>query len=313
MKALPLNFLDLPDEWSGLERSRVVILPVPYEHTTSYGKGTAGAPEEIIKASRYLELYDEELGVETYRLTGGIATSPPMSFGRDCVDSEAVEAIRTEVSGLISQGKFVICLGGEHTIAVGAAQAHTQFYGDLSVLQLDAHSDLRQKYEDNPYSHATVMARIYDFNRNIVQVGIRSQSAGEAKFIMEKEINTFYDIGIRQGRYDRDEKKWQDAVIDCLTGKVYVTIDCDFFDPALMPAVGTPEPGGFGWHETVEFLRRITERRQIVGFDVNELSTVPSLVHPQFIVSKLIYKFIGCIFSRHSGRLADVSRRGRNV
>jgi N1-aminopropylagmatine ureohydrolase len=299
------NFLGLPDEWSDFGRSRVVILPLPYEHTTSYGRGTARAPEEILKASGYLELYDEELGVETYRLTGGIATLPPMNFGRDCVDSEAVEAIRTEVSGLVSQGKFVVCLGGEHTIAVGAAKAHTQFHDDLTILQLDAHSDLRQEYEENPYSHATVMARIYDLNRNIVQVGIRSQAAEEAEFIIKNKINTFYDAGIRQGRYDRDRKKWQDAVIGCLTRNVYLTIDCDFFDPALMPAVGTPEPGGFGWHETVDFLRRVAEKRQIVGFDINELSPVSSFVHPEFIVAKLIYKLIGCIFSHQGKGAAD--------
>jgi agmatinase len=297
----PVNFLGLPDEWSGLERSRVVILPLPYEHTTSYGKGTVRGPEEILKASRYLELYDEELDSEAYRSTNGIATCPSINFGPDCVDSEAVEAIRAGVSALIGQGKFVVCIGGEHTVAVGAAQAHTQFFDDLTVLQLDAHSDLRQEYEENPYSHATVMARIYDFNRNIVQVGIRSQSAEEATFIKDNSINTFYDAGIRLGRYDRGKKNWQDAVIGCLTGKVYITIDCDFFDPALMPAVGTPEPGGFGWHETVDFLRRIAENRQIVGFDVNELAPVPTLFHPQFIVSKLIYKLIGCVFSRQSG------------
>jgi N1-aminopropylagmatine ureohydrolase len=303
------NFLGLPDEWSGFERSRVVVLPLPYEHSTSYGKGTVRAPEEILNASRYLELYDEELDAETYRITEGISTSTPMNFGPECVDPVAVEVIRAEVAGLIGQGKFVVCLGGEHTIAVGAAQAHTQLHDDLTILQLDAHSDLRQEYEGNPYSHAAVMARIHDFNRNIVQVGIRSQSAEEAEFIREKKISTFYDAGIRLGRYGGAKKDWQDAVIGCLTGKVYITLDCDFFDPALMPAVGTPEPGGFGWYETVEFLRRVAEKRQVVGFDVNELSPVPSFIHPQFIVAKLIYKLIGCIFSHQSEWTSDVPNR----
>lgn len=299
------NFLGLPDEWTDFSRSRVVILPLPYEHSTSYGKGTARAPEEILNASRYLELYDEELGEETYKLTEGISTSASINFGAECVDADAVEATRAEVAGLIKQGKFVICLGGEHTIAVGAARAHAQFHDDLTVLQLDAHSDLRQEYEGNPYSHATVMARIYDFNRNVVQVGIRSQSAEEAGFIREKKINTFYDSGIRLGHYGSG-KDWQDAVIRCLTGRVYITIDCDFFDPALMPAVGTPEPGGFGWHESLEFLRRVAEKRQIVGFDVNELLPVPSFTHPQFIIAKLIYKLIGCIFSNQSRGTSNV-------
>jgi len=294
------NFLCLPEEWSDFGHSRVVILPIPYEHTTSYGKGTATAPEEIIRASGYLELYDEQLDAETYRLTDGIATLPPMDFSRDRVDSGAVEAIREKVSGLIGKGKFVVSIGGEHTIAVGAAQAHSQSYSDLSVLQLDAHSDLRQEYEGNRYSHATVMARIHDFNRNIVQVGIRSQCAEEAEFIKGNKIATFYDAAIKNGSYDNDGN-WQDAVISRLTGKVYITIDCDFFDPALMPAVGTPEPGGGGWHETVEFLRRVAKKRQVVGFDVNELSPVAAFVHPQFIAAKLIYKLIGCVFSGKSG------------
>ena len=297
MTGSALNFLGLTDQWSRFDHSRVVILPLPYEHTVSYGTGTAQAPEEIIKASHYLELYDEELDTEIYRLTDGISTLNQMDFGGRCVDSEAVEAIRTKVSNLIEQGKFVVSIGGEHTVAVGAAEAYTRFYGDLSILQLDAHSDLRQEYEGNPYSHATVMARIFDFNRDIVQVGIRSQSAEEAGFIRKEKINAFYDAGIRLGHYDGDNKKWQDAVIDCLSGTVYMTIDCDFFDPSLMPAVGTPEPGGLGWYETVGFLRRIAEKRHIVGFDVNELAPVPSMVHPQFIVSKLIYKLIGYVFS----------------
>lgn len=291
------NFLGLPAEWSGFDPSRAVILPVPYEHTTSYGKGTAGGPGEIIKASQYLELYDEEIDAEIYRLTGGIFTCTPMNFEGKCVDAEAVGRIRAEVSRLIRGGKFVVCIGGEHTIAVGAAQAHTQFHDDLTVLQLDAHSDLRLEYEGNSYSHATVMARIHDFNRNIVQVGIRSQSTEEAEFIKKKKINTFYDSAIRRGRYDIDNGSWQDTIIASLTAKVYITIDCDFFDPALIPAVGTPEPGGFGWHETVEFLRKVAKKRQIIGFDVNELSPLPSLVHPQFIIAKLIYKLLGCVFS----------------
>jgi agmatinase len=290
----PDNFLALPKQWSGLEKSGVVVLPVPYEHTTSFGKGTASGPESILKASGQVELYDEELDTEIYTLTGGIATLKPMDPGKDAV---AVESIGKQVHDLTGKGKTVICIGGEHTISIGAVKAHSEKYPDLSVLQLDAHSDLREKYEDNRYSHACVMARIYEFNKNIVQVGIRSQCKDEADFIRQNKINTFYAFDLKGGRYGSDQYAWHDAVISSLRENVYLTIDCDFFDPGLMPAVGTPEPGGFEWHETVSFLRSLSKRRRIVGFDITELSPIPGLIHPQFTMAKLIYKLTGYIFS----------------
>ncbi len=293
----PDNFLALPEDWSGLEGSRVVVLPVPYEHTTSFGKGTASAPESIIRASGQVELYDEELDAEIYTLTGGIATLRPMETGGD--DAVAVESIRKHVRDLIEKEKAVVCIGGEHTISIGSARAHSERYPDLSVLQLDAHSDLREEYGGNRYSHACVMARVYEFNKNIVQVGIRSQCREEADFIRQNQIKTFYAFDLRSRRYVADKYGWHDAIIGSLRENVYLTIDCDFFDPSLMPAVGTPEPGGFGWQETVSFLRRLSESRKIVGFDITELSPIAGLIHPQFIMAKLIYKLIGYIFSRH--------------
>jgi agmatinase len=287
------NFLALPKEWSDPDRSKVVILPIPYEHTTSYGKGTASGPEAILEASGSVELYDEELDSEIFRLTGGIATLEPMKF--TLVDEAAVDAVKAQVGILVSRGKTVVSIGGEHTIAIGAARAYSEHVPDLSVLQLDAHSDLRDKYEGNRYSHGSVMARIHEFNGNIVQLGIRSQCAEEAAFIREQQIETFFDFGIRQGKYGNE---WQERVISSLKKNVYITIDCDFFDPGLMPAVGTPEPGGFGWHETISFLSLLSGKRKIVGFDVNELSPVPGLTHPQFMAARLIYKLIGYIFRR---------------
>ncbi|MFA5353194.1 MAG: agmatinase [Thermodesulfovibrionales bacterium] len=292
----PNNFLSLPEEWSGLEQSRVVVLPVSYEHTTSFGKGTASGPEAILEASGQVELYDEELDAEIYTLTGGIATLTPLNPGGN--DAVAVESIGECVHGLIEKDKTVICIGGEHTISIGAARAYSERYPDLSILQLDAHSDLRKEYEGNRYSHACVMARVYEFNKNIVQVGIRSQCREEAGFIRQKKINTFYACDLKGRRYGSDPYAWHDAVIGSLREKVCLTIDCDFFDPGLIPAVGTPEPGGFGWHETISFLRNLAERRRIVGFDITELSPIPGLIHPQFVMAKLIYKLIGYIFFR---------------
>ena len=292
----PNNFLALPEQWSGLELSRVVVVPVPYEHTSSFGKGTASGPVSILEASGQVELYDEELDTEVYTLTGGISTLEPLDLGGN--DAIAVESIREQVHGLIGKDKTVVCIGGEHTISIGSARAHSERYSNLSVLQLDAHSDLREEYEGNRYSHACVMARVYEFKRDIVQVGIRSQCSEEADFIRRKKINTFYAFDLKSRRYGSDQYAWHDAVIGSLRENVYLTIDCDFFDPGLMPAVGTPEPGGFGWHETISFLRSLAERRRIVGFDITELSPIPGLIHPQFVMAKLIYKLIGYIFSR---------------
>jgi agmatinase len=292
----PDNFLALPEQWSGIEQARVVILPVPYEQTTSFGKGTAMGPSSILEASAQVELYDEELDAEIYTLTGGIATLKPMDIAGK--DAAAVESVRKRVRDLIEQDKTVVCIGGEHTISIGAARAHSERYQDISILQLDAHSDLREEYEGNRYSHACVMARIHEFNKEIVQVGIRSQCREEADFIRQKKISTFYAHDLREGRYGAGGHEWHDAVIGSLRENVYLTIDCDFFDPGLMPAVGTPEPGGFGWDETVSFLRSLAERRRIVGFDVAELSPISGLIHPQFVIAKLIYKLTGYIFSR---------------
>jgi agmatinase len=289
------NFLGLAPEWSSFDRARVVVLPIAYEQTTSYGKGAGEGPQAILDASRQVELYDEELEVEIYRLTQGVATLPIMRFGENCRDAQAVESIRNQVHQLIRRGKLVVALGGEHTIAVGAAKAHAEAYADLSILQLDAHSDLRREYEGNAYSHASAMARIYEFHQDIVQVGIRSQCQEEANFIKENRIQTFYAIDLKRRQFPRlrSGQAWHDDVIERLKPNVYVTFDCDFLDPSLIPALGTPEPGGFGWDETMAFLKRLSTQRRIVGFDVNELAPIPSLVHPQFTIAKLIYKWIG--------------------
>ena len=296
------NFLGLDEEWSQFEPAQVVVLPIAYERTTSYGKGAGDAPAAILKASHQVELYDEELDADIFRLTGGIATLPIMRFDDDCRDALAVEAIREQVHRLIKHGKRVVCIGGEHTIAVGTVQAHTQCDSELSILQLDAHSDLRDEYEGNRYSHASTMARIYEFHPDIVQVGIRSQCAEEAKFIKENEVNTFYALHLKRNsppffppQLGGKEGGWHDAVIDRLKANVYVTFDCDFLDPSLIPSLGTPEPGGFGWDETIAFLRKLATHRNVVGFDVNELAPMPPLHHPQFIIAKLIYKWMGYI------------------
>ncbi|MBC8456936.1 MAG: agmatinase [Deltaproteobacteria bacterium] len=289
------NFLGLDNEWADIARAKVVILPTPYEFTSSYGKGSENAPQAILSASQYVELYDEELDGEPYKWTDGIATLCPMRFDENWKDATSIHAIAKHVQSLLDVGKFVVTLGGEHTIAVGTVKAHSARYKDLSVLQLDAHADLRQQYQGNPYSHASTMARIYAFNKNIVQVGIRSLCVEEKDFIEQNGIETFYAHKMKN--YNSGALTWYDAVINRLNELVYLTLDCDYFDPSVIPSLGTPEPGGFGWDETLRFFKNLTESRKIVGFDVSEISPIPGFVYPEFTIAKLIYKLIGYIFS----------------
>lgn len=293
------NFLALPKESSQYETSKVVVLPVPYEHTVSYGSGTKDGPKAILDASQYVEFYDEEFDRELcFEL--GIATLRPLSFGtkRKKVNEEAVSYIRNEVSALIADKKYVVTLGGEHTISAGPIAAFAEKYPDLSVLQFDAHSDLRDEYEGNKYSHASVMARVAEFLEpsRIVQVGIRAQAKEEAVFIKERAVNTFYAFEIRQGRYTRLLKYWEDQIVDKLTDNVYVTFDVDYFDPSIMPATGTPEPNGMLWHETINIFRRLGQKKNVVGFDVVELAPIHGIHHPEMTTARLVYKILNCVF-----------------
>jgi agmatinase len=287
------NFLGLNHEDSSLDTSQVVILPVPYERTSSYGKGSLRGPGEILAASPQLEFYDEELDVEIVRLCKGIATSEPLVFRKNEKGSDAVEKIYQAVCALLEKGKFVVCLGGEHTCSLGPLRAHHERFGPgLTLLHLDAHSDLRDQYLGDPFSHASVMARASEILPDIVQVGIRSQSLEEKVRSREGRIRMFHAFPIQSG-YIPD---WEERVIAELQPKVYITIDCDFFDPSVIPAVGTPEPGGFHWYETLAFLRHVTQERTVVGFDLCEFSPLRGLLPPNFTLARLVYKLIGYCF-----------------
>ncbi|MCB0281190.1 MAG: agmatinase [Calditrichaeota bacterium] len=276
------NFLGIEEEFSSIENSQVVIIPVPYETSTSYMGGTKEGPQAIIDASAYVELYDEEIEKESYRK--GIHTVPAIKFVNDV--NKDFESITKTFSAYLEMGKFPIGLGGEHSISFPIFKAFQQKFDNLSVLQLDAHSDLRESYEDSIFSHACVMKRIYGMNTNIVQVGIRSQCIEEADFIKNNNINTIYAHVLKnEGFYS--------SIIDKLTDNVFITIDVDYFDPSVIPSTGTPEPGGFFWDETMVFLKKVFAKKNVVGFDVVELSPLKGLVHPDFTIAKMIYKLIG--------------------
>ena len=290
------NFLALPRASSSFNDSRIVILPAPLEHTVSYGQGTKNGPGAIIKASQFVEFYDEEFRRELC-FQAGIATLPALRLAGKS-GSAAISLIQTAVTDLLEREKFVVTLGGEHTISLAPVLAYAARYPDLSVLQFDAHSDLRDSYQGSKYSHACVMARIAEVippNR-IVQVGIRAQCAEEARFIEDRKVNTLYAHEIRGGSYFTSPGGWQREVVDRLTDHVYVTFDVDGLDPSIMPSTGTPEPNGLFWAETVEVLRMVGEHRSIVGFDVVELAPRKGVTHPDLTAAKLTYKIMNCAF-----------------
>ncbi len=281
------GFLALPEaHMAEFSNARVVIQQIPYEHTSSYISGSDKGPEAIVAASHFVEFYDEELDAETYRNVG-IATLAPMDFS-NAVDAVAVQKINDQTAALLKEGKFVVSLGAEHTVSLGFVQAHLEKYPNLSVLQIDAHSDLRSEYNGNPYSHASVMARVHDLGVPLVQVGIRAQCKEEADLRKaSSNIHTWYAHQLW------NDDAWIDACIDQLSDDVYLTIDADGFDPSVCPAVGTAEPGGLSWMQGCKLFRRLAERKKVVGFDIVEIAPRETDIITEFSMAKMCYKIIG--------------------
>jgi len=291
-----MDFLNTEDNFLGIEnplffnyeRSKVVIQSVPYEHTSSYLEGSAAGPEEIIKASQFVEFYDEETDTEVYSKLG-ICTLKPINF-EGIVNEDAINLIEKETIKHLNNNKYIVSLGAEHSVSFGFVKAFQKKHGHFSVLQIDAHSDLRMAYHDNPYSHASVMARILELNLPICQVGIRAQCKEEAALIKSSAlINTWYAHQIQ------DNDNWMDECIDKLEDKVYLTIDADGFDPSVMPAVGTAEPGGLLWHQGLKFLKKVAQNREIIGFDIVECAPKDGEILTQFNLAKMLYKILGYI------------------
>jgi agmatinase len=268
------------------DAARVVILPVPLDRTTSYVPGTRNGPHEILVASSHMELWDEETQTDVHSI--GIYTLPEMEFPFASME-EVVREIRRVASEIVSRDKFPFILGGEHSITPAVVSAVAAKHRGLSVLQLDAHADLRDSFMGTPHNHACAMRRTLEFAR-ATQVGIRSLSPEEAAAVPTLPTTIFYDFNMRQ-RAD-----WIDRIVDSLSETVYVTIDVDGFDPAIMPATGTPEPGGLSWYEALTLLRRVIERRKVVGCDIVELSPMGGNVAPNFLCAKLVYKILSYRF-----------------
>ena len=275
------------------EHARVVILPVPLDRTTSYVPGTRNGPHEILVASSHMELWDEETQTDVHSI--GVYTLPEMEFPFATME-EVIQEIRRVATEIIRRDKFPVVLGGEHSITAPIVAAMASRYPGLSVLQIDAHADLRESYMGTPHNHACAMRRVLEYAR-ATQVGIRSLSTEEAAAAPALPTRIFYDYNMRQ------HEDWIERIVDSLAETVYITIDCDGFDPAIMPAVGTPEPGGLSWYEGLALLRRVIESRRVVGCDIVELSPLAGNVAPNFLCAKLIYKILSYRFG------GEVSRR----
>jgi agmatinase len=275
------------------ENARVVILPVPLDRTTSYVAGTRNGPHDILVASSHMELWDEETETDVHSI--GIFTLPEMDFPFGTID-EVMQEIRRVAAEIVSRGKFPIVLGGEHSITGPVVAAVAAKHPGLSVLQIDAHADLRDTFMGTPHNHACVMRRVLEFAR-CTQVGIRSLSPEEAAAIPSLPTEVFYDFNMR------NDPNWIERIVDSLGETVYITIDVDGLDPAIMPATGTPEPGGLSWYEVLALLRRVIESRSVVGFDLVELSPMAGNVAPNFLCAKLIYKMLSYRFGAEVNRL----------
>ncbi len=283
-----MNFGGIEEkEFSDYESSQVLIFPVSYEGTVSYGGGTGAGAMAIVDASRNMELYEEETDAEVYKI--GIHTLA--EFAPRETPEAMMNALYEETKNLLKAGKFVCMLGGEHSVSAPVIRAHAEKFHNISILQIDAHADLRDEYDGTPHSHASIMARsVKDLKIPAVQVGIRSLSSEEALSLSEIPTKIYWARDI-VGRTD-----WIDSAIENLTENVYLTIDIDGLDPSLVPTTGTPEPGGLGWYEVLTLIRKLAEKRRIVGMDLVEFAKTDSSDAPAFLCAKLVYKTLAYIY-----------------
>jgi len=280
------GFCGLPARYADYDKAAAVILPIPFDKTSTWQKGADKGPAAIIEASRYLELYDIETDSEVFRK--GIFTARPIDASSSSLMIRKTDAA---VSRYLKDNKLVVTLGGDHSVSIGVFKAYASRFKDLSILHLDAHADSRQLYEGTPLNHACVIARARELTRNIVSVGIRSMDASERPGIDRKKMFFGHDI------YNSD--KWINKVVRQLTGSVYITIDLDVFDPGIMPSTGTPEPGGLDWYQVMQLLSAVSKSKRIVGFDVVELCPSKSKA-PDFLAAKLIYTLLSYIYANKS-------------
>lgn len=283
---LPGRFAGLPDPYGQESFARIVLLPVPFDKTTTYQKGSDKGPEALIEASRNLELYDLETDTEVY--LKGIHTAASIL---EETSKEMLEQTYQRTKQLLAQEKFVVVVGGEHSISYAPIRAHAEHFKKIAVLQFDAHADLQPMYEGDPWSHASVMARVKEIPEvnKIVSVGIRSMAVEEK--VNFDPLNTFCAHTL----FESDA--WMEEVLDRIVDPVYITFDLDVFDSSLMPSTGTPEPGGLQWNQALKLLQKVATSKKIIGFDVVELCPNSTNVSPDYVAAKLIYKLLSYVFT----------------
>lgn len=278
----PFNFGGLPKEFSDYKKSKITVLPIPFDKTSSWQKGADKGPRAMIDASRNVELYDIETNSEVYKK--GIFTDKPIKAATSAL---MVKKAYEKTLELLNDNKFVVALGGEHSVSVGVIKAYAEKFKDLSVLHLDAHSDRRDSYEGDKLSHASAMARAEEAVKDVISIGIRSMDSSELKSIKKDKI--FYAEEIRKS------DDWIKNATGKLSKNVYITIDLDVFDSSIMPSTGTPEPGGLNWYQVIDLLKEVSKSKNIVGFDVVELMPTFNKA-PDFLAAKLIFKLLSYKF-----------------
>ena len=289
MDTVPNNFLGLEEKYTAYDSAKFAVLPIPYDATTSYQPGTRLGPEAIIAASQHVEWFDDEVESECHKC--GITTLDPVepnAIGPDAMHQDLFKHARR----VVRDGKFLIGLGGEHGISSALVRAAMTKHKKLSVLQLDAHSDLRDTYQRSRYSHASVMRRIVELGATIVPVGIRSSSAEDHRFMKRSGIRPI------SARDCHTSDSWMDRVLDGLGDKVYITMDIDAFDPSFAPGTGTPEPGGLDWYQVTGLLRRVASEKTIVAADVVEVRPIPGQTVTEFLAARLVHKLMSYVSAR---------------
>jgi agmatinase len=278
-------FGGLPPFYSDKDTAKIVVVPVPYDGTSTWIRGSAGGPTALIDASANMELYDIETDTEVYKQ--GIFTDVPVKGFEN--PGLMVHMTRQRITDWLEKGKYVVTLGGEHSVSLGAIQAHKDRYPGMCVLQLDAHTDLRQEYEGSRFNHACVMARVREL-MPLTQAGIRSMDIEEKEFIVPGRVFYMEKMITNQS--------WVQQVIDTLARDVYLTFDLDVLDPSIMPSTGTPEPGGMDWYTAISLIRQVVLQRNLVGFDIVELCPEKHNKAPDFLAAKLLYKTLSYIYNK---------------
>ncbi len=275
------NYAGIPDKYARLDDAKVVLIPVPYDGTSTWQKGSDKGPEAFLEASENMELYDIETRTEVYKK--GVYLAPPVT--ENTSPEKMVEAVHKTTKNYIKQDKFVTVFGGEHSVSIGTIRAFNESFQDLTVVQIDAHADLRPEYEGSKCNHACAVHEASRKN-NLVQVGIRSMDISEVEYMDENQVYFAHDL----------YEDWMEDAIGQMTPNVFITIDLDAFDPSIMPSTGTPEPGGLFWYETLEFLRMMFKKKNVVGFDIVELCPNKEEKSSDFLASKLYYKMLSYKF-----------------